>query len=294
MRGRLASIVIVVAIFGAVCWAAPAADAASFEVPLEHLVISPSDAVPDAYEVLDVFRLRRTSAGGASDGDVGFAVPLPSGHQEVQVLAGFRVDTVRVLPDRLEGMVEWADAGDTATVAVAYRVPASALPHPWPLSRSFAVGTLFVMLHPQVEGAVAGAEPAGTLEMGGATYVGYVRQNLPAGEPVLVVPRLRAANRGRGGVPAWAWAAIGLALAAGAAGTAVALRRRNASTALRRRRLVEAVLNLDAEFAAGYLEAGRYHALRRKLMQQLAGDLASEAAGAGSTVKPAAGGGGAP
>lgn len=305
MRRGVAVIVIVVAIVGA---AVPMAGGSAagvapsralpFEVPLEHLIITPSQQVPGSYEVLDVFRLRRAASGGAAGPEAAFSVPLPAGREAVRVVAGFREGTARVLPETVEGLVAWTEAEGSATVAVAYRVPASALPHPWPLVRPFAVGALLVLVHPDLEAAVAGAGQAGPVEVEGTTYVGFVRENLPAGEPVLLVAQSRPGAGGGGGLlpSRGAWAAVALAAAAAAAGAgaAVAWRRRGAA-GLRRRRLVDAVLTLDAEFAAGYLEPERYRDLRRRLMERLAREMAAEGAGASSAVKqPAAGGGGSP
>lgn len=253
------------------------ADARLFEVSLEHLVITPAqDGGHSAYEVLDVLRVRPVTAS-ADAGDA-FWVPLPPGYQNLRVLGGFREGSVRAGPDGLEGLVAWPPAeGDSATLAVAYQIGASAIAHPWSISRPFAVGTLLVMVHPDVPLAVAGAEDAGDVDLGGNRYRGFVRQGLGAGESVLLAPR-RAVTAP--GFPGGAWGVIGVVVLAAALGVAGTLawqgRARRAREGQRQPpartadQLVDAVLALDAEYGAGYLEEEAYHAQRVKLLREIA------------------------
>lgn len=302
MRSISRALVIVVAIFAASWAAAAAADPAGraggedpapgggVEVPLEHLVIAPSPDEPGSYQILDVFRLRR-AGNRPQTGPVRFAVPLPPGYRDVRVMGGLAEGNWTLLEDRLEGIVEWTEPDGSATVAVAYRLPDRALPHPWALVRPFPVGALLVMVHPRMEAAAAGAEQAGSVDLGGTAYLGFVREDLPAGEPVLLAARLRGSEAGRG-LPWPAQAALAVGVLA-AAGVVAAAARRGRDPRARRRRLVDAVLALEGEYAAGYLEPERYRRLRERLMRQLAGELAGgRAIGEGSGQ--ATGGGGVP
>lgn len=294
MPGRLRAIVIVVAILlapGGLAAAGPSG-AGSGEpdvaVSLEHLVVTPGGSPSDTLEVLDVLRLHPASLQAGSGR---FSVPLPPGYEGLRVLAGFREGTVQAGPDHVQGEVAWdaaetAEGGPSATVAVAYRVPVASLPHPWALSRPFAVEALFLMMHADLETSVAGAQETGSVQLEGETYRGFVRQGLPAGEPVLLAVRMRPGPAGAAW-PWWAWAG----LAAGLAGLAglVAWRWRAGSRLRARRRMVEALLTLDAEHAAGYLETERYQALRRQLMERLA-DV-DRPASSGPAAAPSAPGG---
>ncbi|HEY8498762.1 MAG TPA: hypothetical protein VIK90_05895, partial [Limnochordales bacterium] len=280
---------IVVAIVGTPA-AGAAAAAPGVEVSLEHLVIAPAAQGTGALEVLDVVRLHPAAPG---DGEgATFAVPLPQGYGALRVLAGLREGTVQAGPDRVEGVVDWGsgsddEGGPSATVAVAYRVPLSALPHPWALSRPFPVEALFLLVRGDLEATVAGAQGAGPVELDGATYQGFVRQSLPAGEALLLALQPRAAGSA-GSLPGWAWALVG---AAGtAAGGAAAAWRRAARRRPPRRRLVESLLALDAEYEAGYLEEPRYRAERERLLRALAGQV--EAPGRPGPAGPPVGGAG--
>ncbi|HEY8425498.1 MAG TPA: hypothetical protein VIK73_05735 [Limnochordales bacterium] len=292
MPGRLLAIVIVVAILlgaGSAIAADPSgAGQPDVAVSMEHLVISPGSGAPGMLEVLDVLRLHPASSQA---GTIRFSVPLPQGYEGLRVLAGFREGTVQAGPDHVQGEVSWdaertSEGGPSATVAVAYRVPLASLPHPWVLSRPFAIEAFFLMTHADLETAVAGAEGAGPVQLEGESYQGFVRQGLPAGEPVLLAVRMRQGSAGTSW-PWWAWAG----LAAGLAGLAgvVVWRWRAGSRLGTRRRTVEALLALDAEYAAGYLETERYQALRRQLMERLADE--GRPASGGPAAAPSAPGG---
>lgn len=253
--------------------------AAGVTVELEHLVImARSGSSQEPYEVLDV--VRWAADGGAQGGEAAtLRIPLPEGVEALQVRGGFDPSSVRTASGSVSGTVvpDGPDA-TSGSVAVSFRVSRPLLERGMRITRPHAVGTLAVMVDPAVPIRVEGASAGETVEMGGQTLKVFVRDALAPGESVTVtlVP-----------APWWgagaAWGGVAVAAIMAAGGGLLLLRRRQmgatpepGTAALERtrrrvrRQLVEAIVHLDAEFGAGYLEAPAYRARRQALVESLA------------------------
>lgn len=282
--------------------------APSLRVALEHLVIRPlPDRPQSGIEVLDLLRVELPQVAPGSPGPL-FSVPLPAGHQGLEVLSGLRPDSVAVGAQQVRGLLELSGSR-LLTVAVRYRLPASRIPHGWAVVRPYPVEATVVLVHPEAAVAVAGAQAAGELEVDGTAYRAYVHRAGDGAGAVVLAPLLRTRPDPD---PMGALPAVALAGAVAVAWQLMRWRRRRRAAgqapdpgrvgqeraarwargaglqpgplqagpgrepAADREvdRLVDRILELDAQFAAGYLEQTPYRKRREALLSRLAQQLA--------------------
>lgn len=247
----------------------------------EHLVIRPLPGrAGSGFDVLDLLRLEVSGGAAGPDGPL-FAVPLPAGHEGLQVLSGLREGTLAVGQQQVRGRLE-QPRGRLLTVAVRYRLPASRFPHAWALARPYPVEATVVLLHPDAAVAVAGARAAGELDVEGTPYRAYVSQASEGSGTVVLAPLARPRP-----LPGPA-AAVPVVVLAGALAATWRLVRLGLGLRHRRARpgrdpagrevdrLVDRVLELDGQYAAGYLEVSRYRQLREAALSQLARRLGGQ------------------
>ena len=264
---------------GAAAAPAPSEPTAGVRVVSEHLVIRPMPGRPaSGFEILDLLRLEVPEGAAGPDGPL-FSVSLPAGHQGLQVLSGLREGTRAVGDQQVRGRLE-QPRGRLLTVAVRYRLPASRFPHAWALTRPYPVETTVVLLHPDAAVAVAGARAAGELDVEGTPYRAYVSQASGGSGTVVLAPLARP-RPGPG--PAAAVPVVVLAglLAATWQLVRLGLRHRRARPGQDPAghevdRLVDRVLELDAQYEAGYLEPPRYRQLREAALSRLAQRLGGQ------------------
>lgn len=259
-----------------------------YRVLAEHLVIRPADrAASGGYEVLDVIQVQPERP---SEPSAAFSVPLFPGHEGVRVLDGLEPATVEVGPRWVSGRLQGI-SGRPTTVAVTYRVGPQRARAGLTVVRPYPVPQLRLVVHPAVSLSVGGADPEGEVDLAGVTYRLYARQGLAAGTAVVLSPSASTGGPGTtGGWPRRAAAfALALAVVAGlAAAGHVASRRRARRPAREPERLVDEVLALEAEYAAGYLEEPEYRLRRQQAMARLARVLGAQ--GAPPAGAPASGG----
>ena len=255
---------------------APAEPAPGVRVVLEHLIIRPVPGRPGSgFEVLDLLRLDISEDDVGPEGPV-FSVPLPPGHEGLQVLSGLRRAAQAVGGRQVRGLLE-QPRGQLLTVAVRYRLPASRFPDTWVLARPYPVETTVVLLHPDAAVAVAGALAAGELNVDGTPYRAYVSRAAGGTGTVVLAPLVRP-RTGLDGIALLP--VVALAGAVAVTWQVVRLRRRAARRGQGQggrevERLVERMLDSDGEFAAGYLEESRYRQLREATLSRLAHHLES-------------------
>ena len=263
--------------------AEPAGAGTPWQVVAEHLVLGPAPG--GGLDVLELVRLAWPAPASApgprpSQPASTLVVPLPGGYQDLQVLGGLQ-GPHRLLGGRqLAGVPAPPQEGSVSSVALRFRLPASRLPSSWVLARPYPLPEgMVILLHPAVALEVAGAVPAGQLEVEGVAYRAFVGRPAGGSGPVL---------RPEGRARPWA-AAFALPMAAAlAVGWSLSRRRarsrppasaRPAEEDRRVRQLLARILELEAEHAAGYLDPATFRRLRQQAVERLAGRLTGPAAG---------------
>lgn len=261
----------------------------AFRVVMEHLVIRPADqGAPGGYEVLDVIQVE---PDGEAVPSAALRVPLLPGHEGLRVLDGLEPDTIEVGPRSVSGRL-LPTPERPATVALTYRLGPERARDRLTVVRPYPVQTLRIIVHPSVALSVGGADAEGDVDLAGVSYRLYARHGLPAGTPVVLSP-LPSAGGPKAAASRRRTAAFALAVAAaaglGAAGWLASRRRAKEGPARERERLMDEVLALEAEYAAGYLDEPEYRRRRQDAMARLARILRAHG-GLGSVGARAGGG----